>query len=73
MKIVLSGGTGFIGSALLKRLLEAGHTLVLPTRNPAKAKSFSESRVILVQWDGKNLGAWAKEVDGADAVVNLAG
>jgi len=73
MKIVLSGGTGFIGSALLKRLLEAGHTLVLPTRNPAKARSFAESRVILVQWDGRNLGVWAKEVDGADAVVNLAG
>ena len=73
MKIVVSGGTGFIGSALLKRLLEAGHTLVLPTRNPAKARSFDESRVILVQWDGRNLGAWAKEAAGADTVVNLAG
>lgn len=73
MKIVLSGGTGFIGRALLKRLLEKGHTVVLLARNPDAARRDAENGVTVIQWDGKNVGEWRKEVDGADAIVNLAG
>lgn len=38
MKILLTGGTGFIGSALTQKLLEAGHELVVLTRQKKSSK-----------------------------------
>ena len=73
MRIVLSGGTGFIGSALLKRLKEEGHSTILLTRNLEAGKRFSGDFVTVAPWDGKSVGAWADYISGADAVVNLAG
>lgn len=61
MKIVIPGGTGHIGTFLGRALTAAGHRVVVVGRSGG------------VPWDGRTLGAWAKEIDGADAVVNLAG
>ena len=44
-----------------------GHEVVVLGRNPGPAPWRAE------RWDGKTLGEWAEEVDGADVVVNLAG
>ena len=70
MKIVIAGGTGFLGRPLTTRLAAEGHDVVILTRRAAA----SEGRARAVIWpaDG-GAGAWAVEVDGADAVVNLAG
>jgi uncharacterized protein (TIGR01777 family) len=65
MKIVIPGGTGNVGAVLERGLLAAGHHLTVLTRNP--------SRPHHVPWDGRTLGPWAEAIDGADAVVNLAG
>lgn len=65
MKIVVPGGTGVTGQMLRAHWVSQGHAVVVLTRSPR-----SEGEVA---WDGKNLGDWAKEIDGADAVVNLAG
>ena len=73
MKIVLSGGTGFIGSALLKRLKEEKHSVVLLARNLEAAKRFAGDFVTIAPWDAKSVGTWADHMNGADAVVNLAG
>lgn len=73
MKIILSGGTGFIGAALLRRFLEKGHRVVLLTRNPGSAPLPAAGAVEPVLWDAKTLGPWASHLEGADAVVNLAG
>src|SRR4051794_6141403 len=59
VKVVLAGGTGQVG-ALLRRHL-AGHEVVVLSRSHG------------VRWDGRTLGPWARELDGADVVVNLAG
>lgn len=68
MKIVIAGGTGRLGTELAGALRSAGHDVIVLARRPAASQSFCE-----VAWDGKTVGAWACELDGADAVINLAG
>lgn len=62
MKIVLPGGTGHIGELLAGALRAGGHEVVVLSRRPGH-----------VWWDGRTQGPWTREIDGADAVVNLAG
>ncbi|WP_134766652.1 TIGR01777 family oxidoreductase [Nocardioides sp. 1609] len=69
MKIVVPGGTGQVGGVLRRALVTAGHEVVVLSRHPGPL----EEGVRHVGWDGRTLGPWAREVDGADAVVNLAG
>jgi uncharacterized protein (TIGR01777 family) len=69
MKIVIAGGTGFLGRPLTERLAADGHDVVVLTR---RATAGGPSRAVAWSPDGK-AGAWANEIDGVDAVVNLAG
>lgn len=73
MRIALAGGTGFIGTALIDALTARGDAVTLLTRDPAAAAARWSAKVSPVAWDGKSSGGWAKTLDGADAVVNLAG
>jgi uncharacterized protein (TIGR01777 family) len=73
MKIVIAGGSGFLGTALTGALTADGHDVVILTRrNPSSAPA--HPRVSSVNWnpDGSS-GPWVHHVNGADAVVNLAG
>ncbi len=72
MKIIITGGTGLIGSALAHDLITDGHEVVVLTRNPKK-KVDGLPGVRLVKWDSKSGDGWYKELEGADAVVNMAG
>lgn len=67
MKVVLPGGSGQLGTVLGRAFHGRGHEVVVLSRTPARAPWRS------VGWDGRTLGPWAEEVDGADVVVNLAG
>jgi uncharacterized protein len=67
-RIVLAGGSGFIGQALAKALLARGYEVVVLTRTPRK-----DTHVREMEWDGAHIGEWIKFVDGAEAVVNLTG
>ncbi|MEE6272151.1 DUF1731 domain-containing protein [Georgenia sp. MJ206] len=69
MKIVIPGGTGQVGGILRRALVARGDEVTVLSRRPERL----EPGVRHVRWDGRTLGAWASEVDGADAVVNLAG
>jgi uncharacterized protein (TIGR01777 family) len=66
MKIVIPGGTGQVGAILTRAFRAAGHDVVVLSRGGS-----SEARV--VPWDGRTVGPWAGELEGADVVVNLAG
>lgn len=72
MKIILSGATGFIGKALVGRLLDAGHEVSVLTRGVGQVTRHPGGAV-LVPWNGKDPGAWCGLIDAADAVINLAG
>lgn len=72
MKIVLAGGTGFLGRALAARLAAVGHDLVVLTRAAAPPALPPRTRAVTWTPDGTT-GAWCAAIDGADAVVNLAG
>ncbi|MEO3875387.1 TIGR01777 family oxidoreductase [Nonomuraea sp. B12E4] len=65
MKIVIPGGTGQVGAIVKQALAATGHDVVVLTRRPPRDRE--------VHWDGATLGPWAKEIDGSDVVVNLAG
>jgi len=66
MKVVLPGGSGHLGQVLTRAFERAGHEVVVLSR-----RRCGHGRV--VQWDGRTLGSWMSELDGADAVINLAG
>jgi uncharacterized protein (TIGR01777 family) len=69
-RVVLAGGTGFLGRALTKALLERENDVVVLTRQPEREPL---DGVSYLGWDGKTLADWANALDGATAVVNLAG
>lgn len=66
MKVVIPGGSGQIGQVLARGFLAAGHEVVILSRGAAPLGR-------TVPWDGCSLGPWAREIDGAEVVVNLAG
>jgi len=73
-RIVVSGGTGYVGMALVKRLSATGKEVVVLSRSGRLPPSLqSLPGVSAVPWDARSLGAWANVVDGAAAVVHLAG
>src|SRR5687768_1928557 len=72
MKIVLPGGTGHLGQVLAAHFERCGYEVVVLSRSGALS-SRSAPRTRFVRWDGRTLGPWADELDGADAVINLAG
>jgi len=73
MKVIVAGGTGFIGKALTQALLDKAYQVIILTRSPEKSPSKNPS-LRFVQRDPFRIGGpWEREVDGADVVINLAG
>ena len=71
MKILVSGATGFIGKSLVAALLKNGHEIILLTRHPSKVPP--QKGLQPLEWDGKQVGNWASDAQGVEAVINLAG
>lgn len=68
-RIVITGGSGFLGVNLAQALLEADYEVCIISRNPPQTKGGWK----FVSWDARSLGEWVTELDGAAAIVNLAG
>jgi len=67
-KIVIAGGTGFVGRHLIASLVEAREEVVVLTRGASTLKG-----VETVSWDGKTVGSWASELESCFAIINFAG
>jgi uncharacterized protein (TIGR01777 family) len=72
MRVVIAGGTGFLGRALAGRLVRDGHDVAILSRGGAAGSAADGARAVAWTPNG-DTGPWAAEIDGADAVVNLAG
>jgi uncharacterized protein (TIGR01777 family) len=72
MRIVITGGAGFIGRALAADLAATGYEVVILSRNPAKGAGLPAG-VRAERWDGRTAAGWGHLADGARAIVNLAG
>jgi uncharacterized protein (TIGR01777 family) len=67
VNVVLAGGSGALGRRLCGALTAQGHDPVVLTRAPKPDSPYRQ-----VTWNGRDIGEWARELDGA-AVINLAG
>ena len=67
MKIIIPGGTGQVGTMLARAFAESGHETIILTRSGTATGGRA------VRWDGETLGGWTRELEGADALINLAG
>jgi uncharacterized protein len=81
-KIVIAGGTGFIGRSIAKYFADDNEIVILSRQAKRSSNNAFEDfelteelkkNVRLVQWNAKEVDEWAKEIDGCDLVINLAG
>lgn len=84
MRVIISGGTGFIGRSLVMSLTERGDDVVVLSRGardearrcglgPRPSCHRGAGRVELATWTPEKQGEWSRVIDGADAIVHLAG
>lgn len=66
MKIVIAGGSGFLGTGLKNLLTHNAHEVFILTRGPSQGRS-------QIHWDGKTVRGWGDLINEMDAVVNLTG
>ncbi len=68
-RIILAGGSGFLGQVLRDHFLKQGCEVVVLSRSPRQMDGNSRECF----WDGRTIGEWTRELDGADVLINLAG
>ena len=68
-KIILAGGSGFLGRSLAAHFQQSGYEIIILTRNPKAGKTGIRE----VAWDARTPGEWVCELEQADAVINLVG
>lgn len=69
-KIVLAGGTGYLGQLLKAALVKRGDKVVILTRGE---KQSHHPLIQYVQWDARQLGEWVSHLEHADVLINLCG
>jgi uncharacterized protein (TIGR01777 family) len=68
-KVVIAGGSGFLGTSLATHLVASGASVVVLSRSAPKVAGPWRH----VSWDARSLGDWKRELDGAGGLVNLVG
>lgn len=72
MRVVITGGSGLIGSEVARDLGGAGYEVVILTRDPGKAGPLPPN-TRAVRWDGRTAEGWGSLLDGETGIVHLAG
>ena len=81
-KIVIAGGTGFIGQEMIKHFGKENNIIVLTRQLPDASNNRNRynslnvaalKNVKFIKWDGKEVAEWCNEINGADLIINLAG
>ncbi len=71
-KIIIAGGTGFIGTHLTRLLVKKDYHVIILTRH-LDSVNLANDMISYVLWDGKTQGAWTESLENSEAVINLAG
>jgi uncharacterized protein len=69
-RVILAGGSGFVGQILARELLRQGWEVVVLTRT---LREREEDGIQEVEWDGEHVGEWIQHLEDAEAVINLTG
>src|SRR5437660_1342080 len=79
-RIILAGGSGFIGTMLARELIAREYEVIILSRGDSQSRfadralpGTHHSSLLTRYWDGRTIGEWAECLEGARAVVNLAG
>lgn len=70
-RVIVTGGSGFIGAAVCARLSQDGYEVIILSRMPREREE--DPSIKTVRWDGKSPQGWLHYAEGAHAIVNLAG
>lgn len=68
-KLIIAGGSGFLGEALIRYFEHQFDSIVVFTRSAEGING----KVLYRHWDAKSAGAWCKDIEGASVVINLCG
>ena len=69
MKVVIAGGTGFLGREIVQHFEKSKHELVVLTRG----QSQKVNKIKFVHWDAQSIGDWVSNLEQADVLINLSG
>ncbi len=72
MRVIIAGATGFIGRALCREL-HGDYELIALSRDATRAAGIIGEYAKAVEWDARTASSWARHIEGAAAVINLAG
>jgi uncharacterized protein (TIGR01777 family) len=72
-RVVVAGATGLIGRAICALLLAQGYTITVFSRDPVSARGSLPGATEYIAWQPEKTGPWSTAIDGAWAVINLAG
>jgi len=72
MKILITGGTGFVGTQLTTRLIQEGNEVTILTRSRKGTEKVTPG-ILYLQGDPTQKGPWQEAIQSHDAVINLAG
>lgn len=64
-KIIIAGGSGFLGRVLESHFIEKGYSVKIFTRSPQRENE--------LYWNAKDFGEWTKSLEGSDVLINLTG
>ncbi|MGE5334429.1 MAG: TIGR01777 family oxidoreductase [Nitrososphaerota archaeon] len=75
MRVIITGGTGLIGRALVEVLAPQGHEIIILSRDPTLASPAirQQPNIETLGWDGRTAGGWGHLITAESAIINLAG
>lgn len=73
MEVVITGGTGRLGTKLTRSLVSDDHQVIVLSRSPQAKRDRVPSEAQIAGWDAKSADGWLEHADGADVIVNFAG
>ncbi|MHA2362859.1 MAG: TIGR01777 family oxidoreductase [Candidatus Hodarchaeales archaeon] len=73
MRIIITGGSGFLGRTLIDYWSDDKHEISILSRDPDKVQKKIPSHVRIIQWDGRTKDGWGNLINETDVIINLAG